>query len=48
MKTAFHTADQVTFLYEGRLYFDGTADQLRNSTDPAIQDFIIGRSGDSD
>ena len=48
MKTAFHTADQVTYLYEGRLYFDGTADQLRNSTDPTIQDFILGRSGDSD
>lgn len=48
MKTAFHTGDQITFLHEGRLYFDGTADQLRNSTDPTIQDFIIGRSGDSD
>ena len=48
MKTAFHTADQVTYLYEGRLYFDGSADQLRNSSDPTIQDFILGRSGDSD
>jgi phospholipid/cholesterol/gamma-HCH transport system ATP-binding protein len=48
MKTAFHTGDQVTYLYEGRIYFDGTAEQLRNSTDPTIQDFIIGRSGDSD
>ena len=48
MKTAFHTADQVTYLYDGRLYFDGTADQLRNSTDPTIRDFILGRSGDSD
>ena len=47
MKTAFHTADQVTYLYEGRLYFDGSADQLRNSPDPTIQDFILGRSGDS-
>ncbi len=48
MKTAFHTADQVTYLYEGQLYFDGTADQLQNSTDPTIQDFILGRSGDPD
>ncbi len=48
MKTAFHTGDQITYLYEGRLYFDGTAAQLRNSTDPTIQDFIVGRSGDSD
>ena len=48
MKTAFHTGDQITYLYEGRMYFDGTADELRNSKDPTIQDFIIGRSGDSD
>jgi phospholipid/cholesterol/gamma-HCH transport system ATP-binding protein len=48
MKTAFHTADQITYLYEGRIYFDGTVDALRNSTDPTIQDFIVGRSGDSD
>ncbi|HEX8296690.1 MAG TPA: ABC transporter ATP-binding protein [Chthoniobacteraceae bacterium] len=44
MKTAFHTADQVTFLHEGRIYFDGSADELRASADPAIQDFIQGRS----
>jgi phospholipid/cholesterol/gamma-HCH transport system ATP-binding protein len=48
MKTAFHTGDQVTYLHEGKMYFDGTADALRNSTDPTIQDFIIGRSGDTD
>jgi phospholipid/cholesterol/gamma-HCH transport system ATP-binding protein len=48
MKTAFHTGDQITYLYEGRMYFDGTADQLRNSTDPTIQDFIVGRSGETD
>jgi phospholipid/cholesterol/gamma-HCH transport system ATP-binding protein len=48
MKTAFHTADQIAFLHEGRLYFDGSAEQLRNSPDPTIQNFIVGRSGDSD
>jgi phospholipid/cholesterol/gamma-HCH transport system ATP-binding protein len=47
MKTAFHTADQITFLTEGRIYFDGSAAQLQASDDPAIQDFILGRSGDS-
>ena len=26
MKTAFHTADQIAFLNEGRIYFNGTAD----------------------
>ncbi len=48
MKTAFHTADQIAFLHEGRIYFHGTADELRASADPVIQDFIEGRSGESD
>jgi phospholipid/cholesterol/gamma-HCH transport system ATP-binding protein len=48
MKTAFHTADQVSFLHEGRNYFNGTSDELQKSADPVIQDFIIGRSGDTD
>lgn len=44
MKTAFHTADRVAFLHEGRIYFEGTTGQLRSSADPIIQDFILGRS----
>ena len=48
MKTAFHTADQITFLHEGRIYFNGSSDELRASPDAVIQDFIEGRSGDTD
>lgn len=48
MKTAYHTADQVAFLHEGRIYFRGTVDELRASPDAVIQDFIEGRSGDPD
>jgi phospholipid/cholesterol/gamma-HCH transport system ATP-binding protein len=48
MKTAFHTADHVAYLHEGRIYFQGTVAELRASADPLIQDFIEGRSGDSD
>ena len=48
MKTAFHTANRIAYLYEGRIYFHGQPEDLRNSTDPVIQDFIQGRSGDSD
>ncbi|PYK68157.1 MAG: ABC transporter ATP-binding protein, partial [Verrucomicrobia bacterium] len=28
----------------GRIYFNGTASQLQQSTDPLIQDFLLGRS----
>ena len=48
MKTAFHCADRVAFLHEGLLHFLGTVDELRASPDSVIQDFIEGRSGDTD
>ena len=48
MKTAFHCADHVALLHEGRVHFEGNVDALRASKDPIITDFIEGRSGDSD
>lgn len=48
MKTAFHTADRIAFLHEGRIYFEGTTEALRASTDPLLVNFIEGRSGESD
>jgi len=48
MKTAFHTADRVAFMHEGRIHFHGTVDEVRASTDPILTDFIQGRSGESD
>jgi phospholipid/cholesterol/gamma-HCH transport system ATP-binding protein len=44
MKSAFHVADQIAYLHEGRIYFHGTRDDLERSTDPLIQDFLLGRS----
>lgn len=44
MKSAFHVADQVAYLHEGQIYFKGTPEELRASSDPLIQDFIEGRS----
>jgi len=44
MKNAFHVADRIAYLHEGRIYFHGSAEELQRSTDPLIQDFLIGRS----
>jgi len=44
MKSAFHVGDQIAYLNEGRIYFQGTPDEFRASRDPLIQDFIEGRS----
>jgi len=48
MKTAFHTADRVAFLHQGRIYFHGLPADLRASRDEAIVNFIEGHSGESD
>ncbi|XHR28135.1 MAG: ABC transporter ATP-binding protein [Chthoniobacteraceae bacterium] len=48
MKCAGHVADSVAFLHEGSIYFHGAYCELVASPDPLIQDFIEGRSGDSD
>jgi phospholipid/cholesterol/gamma-HCH transport system ATP-binding protein len=47
MKSAFHVADHIAYLHEGRIYFYGTPQELEVSTDPLIQDFMLGRSEES-
>lgn len=44
MKNAFHVADHIAYLHEGRIYFYGTPAELERSSDPLIQDFLLGRS----
>jgi phospholipid/cholesterol/gamma-HCH transport system ATP-binding protein len=44
MKSAFHVADRIAYLHEGKVYFHGDPAELQRSTDPLIQDFLIGRS----
>jgi phospholipid/cholesterol/gamma-HCH transport system ATP-binding protein len=48
MKTAFHTADRIAFLHDGRVHFLGTVAELQASSDVILNDFIHGRSGESD
>jgi phospholipid/cholesterol/gamma-HCH transport system ATP-binding protein len=44
MKSAFHVGDHIAYLHEGRIYFYGTPEEIQTSTDPLIQDFLIGRA----
>jgi phospholipid/cholesterol/gamma-HCH transport system ATP-binding protein len=46
MKSAFHVADQVAYLHDGRIYFHGTPDELRASGDPILKPFVEGTSED--
>lgn len=44
MKSAFHIADHVAYLHEGRIHFYGTAQELQRTGDSLLQDFLLGRS----
>jgi phospholipid/cholesterol/gamma-HCH transport system ATP-binding protein len=44
MKSAFDVADRIAYLHKGKIYFHGTTNDLRQSNDRLIQDFLLGRS----
>lgn len=43
MKSAFRISDRVAMLYDGRIRFVGTPDEVRTSDDPIVRGFIEGR-----
>jgi len=45
MRSAFRISDRIAMLYEGRIRFEGTPDEIRASDDPVVQAFIEGRPG---
>jgi len=42
MTSAYKVADRIAMLYEGRIIALGTPDEIRNSSDPVVQQFITG------
>ena len=44
MRSVFKIANRVAMLYRGEIRFLGTPTELRECTDPIVQDFINGRS----
>ena len=44
MKSAFDVGDHIAYLHEGRVYFYGAPNELQQTTDPLLQDFMHGRS----
>jgi len=44
MKSAFQVADYIAYLHQGRVYFHGTPVEFQQSSDPLLQDFLLGRS----
>ncbi len=46
MRSVFHIADRVVFLKDGRIYWIGTPDELREIRDPHLRAFVDGDSGE--
>lgn len=44
MKSAYRIADRIVMLYEGIVLFEGTAEELQNTDNPIIQQFLEGRA----
>ncbi len=42
MKSAYYIADRIAMLYQGRIIFTGTPDQVRASGDPIVNQFVEG------
>jgi phospholipid/cholesterol/gamma-HCH transport system ATP-binding protein len=43
LRSAFHVADRIAMLYEGRVRQVGTVDEIRATDDPVVRQFIEGR-----
>ena len=43
MRSAFAVADRIAMLYEGRVHAVGTVDEIRQTEDPLVRQFIEGR-----
>jgi phospholipid/cholesterol/gamma-HCH transport system ATP-binding protein len=42
LDSAFQIANRIAFLYEGRIIFFGSPEELRASTDPRVREFVGG------
>ncbi len=43
MRSAFAVADRIAMLYQGRIHAVGTVDEIRQTDDPIVRQFIEGR-----
>jgi phospholipid/cholesterol/gamma-HCH transport system ATP-binding protein len=47
LSTIFRTADHIAMLYKGRLVGEGPPEEMRQSNNPLIRDFLEGRVNES-
>jgi phospholipid/cholesterol/gamma-HCH transport system ATP-binding protein len=48
MNSAFKVADRLVMLYDGRLIFDGSADEIRASNNEVVKRFVLGEASEQE
>ncbi|MDP9172816.1 MAG: ABC transporter ATP-binding protein [Planctomycetota bacterium] len=48
MHSAFKIADRIVMLYEGKLIFDGSPDEIRLSENDVVKRFVLGEASDKE
>jgi phospholipid/cholesterol/gamma-HCH transport system ATP-binding protein len=48
MISAFKVADRIVMLHEGKILFDGTAEEIRQSDHPRVRQFVAGEAGEEE
>jgi len=48
MHSAFKVADRMVMLYEGKLIFDGTPEQIRTSDNDVVKHFVQGEASEAE
>jgi phospholipid/cholesterol/gamma-HCH transport system ATP-binding protein len=48
MNSAFKVADRMVMLYDGKFIFDGTAEQMRTSTNDVVKHFVEGEASEKE
>ena len=44
MTSAYKIADRIAMLYQGKIIATGTPDEIKNSSNPVVHQFITGSS----
>lgn len=47
MASVIHIADRIIFLHQGKVYWSGSPEELMNTGDPMLRNFMDGRSGEN-
>jgi phospholipid/cholesterol/gamma-HCH transport system ATP-binding protein len=48
MNSAFKVADRLVMLYEGKLIFDGTPEEIRATTNEVVKRFVLGEASEEE